>query len=171
MSLQECQAFFFFFSPHTFFLGNLCTSFFVCSQNCRPFPFVNIPCVRPSNKHYFFPPPKKKHSYWWRLVIHNIPLRTYCACTCLCVSVPPWYKVQSGLLTCSSAAYIWRLSKNFFFFFLSKHWVCHIQYGPARQKHSSSFCFAPQDFMFFFSQDLMFWPSINCSPMQSFLCL
>lgn len=46
-------------------------------------------------------------------MIQDVPFRTYCAYTCLCVSVPPRYKVQSIPLTCRSTVYIWRLSKNF----------------------------------------------------------
>lgn len=52
--------------------------------------------------------------------IHNILLRTQCAGTCLCVSVPPCFKVQAVLLTCTHAAYVWLPSKNFP---LSKHSV------------------------------------------------
>lgn len=36
------------------------------------------------------PPLQKKKTFWRWLLIHNFPLRTYCAYTCLCISVPPW---------------------------------------------------------------------------------
>lgn len=70
--------------------------------------------------------------------IHNILLRTQCAGTCFCVSVPPCFKVQAVLLTCTHAAYVWLLSKNFP---LNKHSECHVQCGPAWQKRHRSFCF------------------------------